>query len=196
MAQDPGARERWNATYGQVTDAEPRLCTVLAEFGHLLPSRGTALDLACGLGGNALWLAGRGLETRAFDISDVVVARLQALADERALPLRAEARDLESDPLPSAEFDVIVVSRFLLRSLASALMDALKPGGLLFFQTFVQDKDPSIGPSNPDFLLGPNELLEMFRPLRLVVYREEGTLGDVSAGFRSEAILIGQKVRA
>jgi tellurite methyltransferase len=138
-------------------------------------------------------LARHGLETTAWDVSEVAIERLQALADSQGLPLRAEVRDLESWELPCEAFDVIVVSRFLLRSLAVGLMNALKPGGLLFFQTYLLEKDPAVGPTDPSFLLKPNELRELFAPLRLLFYREEGQMGDLSAGFRNEAMFIGQK---
>lgn len=61
---------------------------------HLLPALGRALALACGLGGNALLLAAHGLETHAWDISDVAVARLQERARQQGLSLHAEVRDI------------------------------------------------------------------------------------------------------
>ena len=86
----------------------------------------------------------------------------------------------------------MVVSRFLERSLAGNLVRALKPGGLLFYQTFIREKADAAGPHNPAYLLRPNELLELFKDLRLLVYREEALIGDLDRGFRNEAMLVGR----
>ena len=87
----------------------------------------------------------------------------------------------------------VVVSHFLERTLTESLCAALRPGGLLFYQTFVRDKVGQQGPGNPDYLLAENELLSMFATLRLRVYREEGCLGDTMQGLRNEALYVGQK---
>ena len=185
-------RDKWDARYRDAA-APGSPARVLADNLHLLPAAGAALDLACGLGANALLLAERGLTVSAWDISPVAITRLQALADERGVEVQAEARDVLRQPPAPGSFDVIVVSHFLERALAPALMAALRPGGLLFYQTFTREGAGSRGPSNPAFRLGPNELLQLFTGLRLVLYREEGDIGDPAAGARGEALLIGQR---
>ena len=67
--------------------------------------------------------------------------------------------DVEQEPPQANSFDVIVVSYFLERKLAPALMNALRPNGLLFYETFIREKPQGVGPSNPDFLLGENDIL-------------------------------------
>ena len=64
---------------------------------------------------------------------------------------------------------------------------------MLYYQTFTREAVSAGGPSNPAFRLTPNELLDLFGELRLVAYREEGRLGDLSQGFRDEAWLVGLK---
>jgi SAM-dependent methyltransferase len=168
---------------------------VLWENQHLLPATGRALDLACGAGGNALLLAVHGLETWAWDIADVAVACVQAVAQQQGVVLHTEVRDVVAYPPLPESFDVIVVSRFLERCLAPALIDALTPEGLLFYQTFTQVTVGAVwGPTNPAYRLAPQELLTLFQPLRVVVYREEGRVGDMRRGFRNEAMLVAQKV--
>jgi len=185
-------RDKWDARYRDAA-APGSPARVLADNLHLLPTTGAALDLACGLGANALLLAERGLAVSAWDISPVAIARLQAVAGERGVEVQAEARDVVRQPPPPDSFDVIVVSHFLERALAPALATALRPGGLLFYQTFTREGAGGRGPSNPAFRLGPNELLHLFSDLRLIVYREEGELGDPGAGLRGEAMLVGMK---
>ncbi len=183
---------KWDARYRD-SDTVPQPALVLSEFQHLLPTSGEALDLACGLGGNGLLLATRGLKTRAWDISPVVIDRLRQEAKSRGLDLKTEVRNVVACPPESASFDVIVVSRFLERKLMPALIQALKPAGLIYYQTFTTDRVRDVGPKNPEYRLADNELLALFASLRLIVYREEGLAGNLSKGLRGEAMLIAQQ---
>lgn len=188
-----GFREKWNARYRDRPIEAVRPAQVLRENLHLLPRSGKALELACGLGANAIVLARRGLETLAWDLSDVAITKLRDHARRRGLALRAEQRDVAADPPAPGRFDVIVVTHFLERNLAPALARALRPGGLLYYQTFIRETVDERGPTNPAFRLAPNELLELFAGLRVVVYREEGRIGDLRQGFRNEAMLVAMR---
>ena len=183
----------WDSRYG-ASDQLPAAAEVLAENAHLLPIAGRALDLACGLGANALLLASCGLEVWAWDYSATAIEKLAQKAKTENLPVWAEVHDVVAQPPAPASFDVIVVSRFLERTLAPALCAALKPGGLLFYQTFTTIKANDSGPSNPDYLLGDNELVKLFSDLRLRVYREENRLGDLNKGLRNMALLIAERI--
>ena len=184
--------KKWDARY-RAAEGEATACYALREFEYLLPKAGEALDLACGRGGNALLLAEQGLQTQAWDLSSVAIEDLQTVADTRGLSVRASMHDVEQEPLKANSFDVIVVSYFLERKLAPALMNALKPNGLLFYETFIREKPQGVGPSNPDFLLGENELLKLFSDLHVLVYREEGLVGSMEKGQRNVAMLVAQK---
>lgn len=193
MVFDIDVQQHWNRRYTDgVTPQQP--AQVLVEYGYLLPQRGRALDLACGLGANALLLAQRGLETWAWDISSVAIARLQHNLLQANVSVHAEVRDVLAQPLPVEYFDVIVVTRFLERSLAAPLQTALRPGGLLFYQTFTTLQVDAVGPRNPDFVLEDNELLRLFAGLKVRIYREEAQLGDTRQGFRNEAMLVAQRL--
>ncbi|GAB6066704.1 hypothetical protein JCM13664_00220 [Methylothermus subterraneus] len=183
-------KAKWDRIYQEATD-EPPPARVLVENAHLLPSSGCALDLACGLGSNALFLAERGFEVTAWDLSEVAIEKLR----RRALgwKLNAQAVDVTAVPWPEQAFDVIVVSRFLVRSLCSKIAAALKPGGLLYYQTFVRAKAASSGPENPAYLLEENELLRLFPGLIVRAFRDEGRCGDLGQGFRNEAYLVGER---
>jgi tellurite methyltransferase len=185
-------REKWDARYREGGNESPA-ARVLVENAHLLPTAGVALDLACGTGGNALFMASRGLDSHAWDISAVAIDRLRRRARDEGLSVHVMTRNVEAQPPAPDSFDVIVVSHFLARALAPALIAALKPRGLLFYQTFILEKAEEVGPSNLDFLLGENELLRLFAPLRVLVYREEGRVGDITQGFRNEAMLVARR---
>ncbi len=187
-------RAKWDQAYAACAEVEPEPAAVLSQHAHLLPPAGAALDVACGLGGNALFLARKGLRVSAWDISPVALAKLAAMAGPLGLKIQTQARDVATVAFPHEAFDVITVSHFLDRSLPDALVDSLKPGGLLFYQTYLREKLNSAGPRNPEYLLGENELLSLFGALRVVYYREEGRVGDhLTVGDRNEASFIGQK---
>lgn len=185
---------KWDARYAQGYVSGARPCAALLENAHLLPREGRALEIASGLGGNAVLLAERGLETQAWDISTIAIEKVAAHAAERALPLTAVVHDAVANPPAPSSFDVIVVYRFLDRSLAARLAPALRPGGLLYYQTFTREAAGGRGPSNPAYRLAPNELLSFFvPPLRLVAYREDGVIGDPDGGVRGEAWIVAQR---
>ncbi len=166
---------------------------VLLDNNFLLPEKGVALDLASGLGANALFFAEKGLDTHAWDISSVALKKLKQNAKKNNLKVSVKQTQIEPNSLPKNTFDVIVLSRFLDRSLCNAIMDSLKLGGVLFYQTYVKEKLGSSGPKNPEFLLARNELLLLFSPLTVLVYRENSLVGDLDYGERNEAFFIGQK---
>lgn len=172
---------------------EAAASTVLQENRHLLPDTGCALDLACGLGGNALLLARQGLQTSAWDISRAAIDTLQIQAGQSGLHVRTQVRDVEQRPPEPESFDVIVASHFLHRPTVPDLIAALRPGGLLMYQTFTRHKALPGGPNNPDYLLEQGELLSLFAALRPRVYREEASLGDVGQGLRNQALLVASK---
>ena len=185
-------KEQWNERYRAAT-GEPQAAQVLSENLHLLPDTGHALDLACGLGANALLLAQQGLEVDAWDIADVAVAALQDAAFKRQLRIQTEVRDIEAQPPEPETFAVIVVSHFLARDIIPALIQALKPGGLIFYQTFTRQRVSDRGPQRAQYRLAEQELLQLFSGLHVLLYREEGCIGDVQNGFRDEAMFIGRK---
>lgn len=185
-------RVRWDKRH-QEAEGIGNPAKVLLENLHLLPGNGDALDLACGRGANALLLAEAGLRVQAWDLSSVAIKRLRAEAASRGLEIQAQARDVTAQLPSPGSWDVIVVSHFLDRSLAPVIVDALRPGGLLFYQTFSQVAVTDRGPDNPAFRLADNELLELFSPLWVRVYREEGRLGDTSKGWRDIAMLVAEK---
>ena len=139
------SKAKWNERYLAATGG-PNAAQVLKENLHLLPARGRALDMACGLGANAILLAQQGLEVAAWDIADIAVASLQDVALKQQLTIQARVRDVETHPPEPATFDVIVVSYYLDRDIISALIQALKPDGLIYYQTFTRQRVSARGP--------------------------------------------------
>lgn len=189
--------KKWNNIYSTQDQTKSQLeikaANVLQEHAFLLPKSGLALDLACGLGANAIFLANHGLDCHAWDISQTAIEKLQAYCSKNKISIKTEVRDIEQQPPAANSFDVISVSYYLERAIVKDIIAALKPSGLLFYQTFISEKVSATGPSNPQYRLQPNELLALFSPLHVLAFQEHGTVGNVKKGLRDVATLVAQK---
>jgi len=141
--------------------------------------RGRVLDVAAGAGRNALFLARRGCQVEALDFAHAGLRLALATARREGLRLGVVQADLTSYPLPVGRYDAVINTRYLLRSLFPALRRALKPGGLVVFETFLVQQLTIGHARNPDFLLQPGELRAAFADLDIVSY-EEGLFVDGS----------------
>ena len=155
----------------------------LVDHQRLIPRAGTAVDVACGRGRNAIWLAQRGLQTLALDRDIAALEDLRAEAKRLGLPLKTAAIDLERGDasLPPAAFDVVVVVRYLHRPLFPDLTEAVRPGGVLVCETFTQAQAARGKPTNRAFLLEPGELRTLVAPLEVLVEREGDFEGKMLA---------------
>ena len=194
-------KDKWDTIYqskqqDKQTDIKTKELTpahILQEFHHLLPIQGKALDLACGHGANALFLAQHNMESHAWDISSVAIEQLNEISNSLNLNINAKVRDVVTHPPEENSFDVIIVSHFLDRQIIPAIIAALREDGLLFYQTFTIARVKESGPSSEKYRLDKNELLNLCNDLDVIVYQEEDILGNTDAGFRNEALLIGQR---
>ena len=145
----------------------------VSRWTTLAPSPGSAIDVASGIGRNARLLAARGLDVVAVDRDEAALATLAGVAR-----VTARVADLEAAPWPFVpeSFDVVVVTNYLHRPLFPALAAALRPGGLLIYETFMIGNERYGRPSNPSFLLRPGELLDAFSSALAVLGFEQGTV--------------------
>jgi SAM-dependent methyltransferase len=140
---------------------------------HLsLAPPGPALDVACGGGRHALVIAAAGRRVEAIDRDLERCRVLAARARGARLPIDVACADLERSPLPVGRYALIVNTLYLDRDLAGALARALRPGGLLLFETFTRDQLLTGHPRNPCFVLAPGELPRLFGGLRVLAHRE------------------------
>jgi SAM-dependent methyltransferase len=123
-----------------------------------IPARGRVLDVACGSGRHARYLAERGYRVEAVDRD---AQALDALASVVGVTTRAA--DLEGGEWPYAgeRFDAVIVTNYLHRPLFARLLAAVAPGGVLIYETFAAGNERYGRPSNPDFLLKPGELMQV-----------------------------------
>jgi SAM-dependent methyltransferase len=157
----------------------------------LLTPGGRALDVACGSGRHALWLAGAGFDVQALDRDAARIAALREHAARLARRVDAHVVDLEAGgvTLGDAVFDLVLVVNYLHRPLMPAILAAVKPGGLLVYETFTVGQEKRGRPTNPAFLLQRGELPRLVRPLTILRVRE-GEFGG-----RFIASVVAQKKR-
>lgn len=147
----------------------------VTRFAPLIAAGGEVLDLACGSGRHARWLAGRGFRVEAVDRDAVALELLAAVPH-----ITIREADLEGGPWPyeGRQFDAIVVTNYLFRQRLPLLLTALAHGGVLIYETFMIGNERFGKPSNPDFLLRSHELFERVAGSCTVLAYEQGEVSE------------------
>ena len=163
----------WDERYrrGEHATTEPSRLLVRAARG-LAPGR--ALDIACGTGRHAVFLAGLGWQVTAVDSSSVGIEMTQGRAGERGVTVDARIADLERGEFciePEA-YDLIAVFYYLQRDLWPQIRAGVRPGGVVVAAIHLIDESPDARPMNPAFLLQPEELRAEFRDWEITHYHE------------------------
>jgi SAM-dependent methyltransferase len=143
----------------------------MMKYAPQIKSKGRVLDLACGKGRHAIWLAQQGFLVDAIDRDQNTTSHMKDIENINVLIL-----DLETSEPPkfTHTYDGIIVSRYLHRPLLTLLADILNPSGILIYETFMSGNERYGKPSNPDFLLLPDELLTTYAPLLSIIGFEQG----------------------
>jgi SAM-dependent methyltransferase len=143
----------------------------VVRWAPLVRPGAAVLDLACGAGRHARHFAARGATVVAVDREAAALAALSAVTG-----ILTRVVDLEGVawPFAPASFDAVVVANYLHRPLLGPIQEALRPGGVLIYETFMAGNERFGRPSNPDFLLRPGELLEVVQGRLEVAAFEQG----------------------
>ena len=175
-------RAHWDLKYEQGLPSltEPDLFFVAA-YGQfvdqLFPNAGVALDLACGLGRHALWLASRSWQVSVIDISDVAIGKLSQAALELDVHLDVFVGDAVEYKFEPTRFDLIVMFYHMDRSLFPKMVSALNPGGVLICKLSLPwDSEGRLTAVATD-PLGRNELPSLVPELH-VLYHQERPVRD------------------
>lgn len=161
-------RTRWDAKYaGRGVPGSDTIgpAAVFAPFVDAFPTAGRALDIACGQGAAAVWLAQRGLQVAGCDISPVAVEQARAFAVHSGVEdrCRFDVVDLD-DGLPDGPpADVIYCARFRDSRLDAPMVQRLAPGGLLAITALSQ-----VGSTAGRYRAAPGELRTAFSGLELI----------------------------
>jgi SAM-dependent methyltransferase len=167
-------RARWDRRHAEVraTQKPSSFLKEIFQSDHGSIPRGEALDIATGTGRNAIFFAERGFEVVGIDISPIALAEAQRWAKEKSLAIAWQEADLEQIELPRQRYDLVLNFNYLQRLLVPQIKQTLKPGGRVIFETYLIDQQAIGHPNNPAYLLGHNELLDLFRDFRVLYYRE------------------------
>jgi len=136
---------------------------------------GPCIDLACGDCRHGIALARKGATVICCDRSERALNNAKNVALNAGVTVKFWQKDLEigdESPLPQEHFGVILVFRYLYRRLFPEIRAALKPGGLLIYETFTTQQPQFGKPKNPSFLLKPGELRMVFGDWRVLHYIE------------------------
>jgi SAM-dependent methyltransferase len=150
----------------------------VARFAARLTPGSRVLDLACGHGRHARYLAGRGCRVTAVDV-DATCG--QSLAGTTGVDFQHVDLESRSWPFAASSFDAVLVVHYLHRPLLPLLSAALVEGGLLIYETFARGNEHYGRPRNPDFLLRPRELLDVYASLRVLAFEDGVVAGTPPA---------------
>ncbi len=173
--------QKYRAGYGTGGTPEPALIQAIAGAAP-----GTALDLACGRGRNAIYLASQGWTVTALDSSQVAIDELPGNLDAKCVDL--ESPDFQ---IPPDAYNLICDCYYLHRPLFPQIRAGLKSGGLFVAVIPMIDNDPAIAPMNPAYLCQPGELESFFAGWEILHSREGKPRRDPAG--RRVAEFISQK---
>jgi SAM-dependent methyltransferase len=155
-------RDKWEQKYkGREFSHDGPPSNLLTRWLPSLP-KGRALEVATGLGRNALALAAAGYRVDAIDISPTGLTEAARRARRRGLTINWIEADVDVYPLPRARYEVVVSTFFLKRRLWPALRAAVKPGGVIVFESHLFAPEEEDGPTNAKHRLRPGELRRRF----------------------------------
>jgi tellurite methyltransferase len=182
----------WNERYrlrerpAEDLDATPTPVVVVAA-AKLAP--GKALDLACGAGRNALWLAQHGWEVTAVDGALAAIEILQSRALERGLKITTVVADLEKNEfeIEPSRWDLVAMCYYLQRNLFEPAKRGLAPGGILI--SIVHMTEP--GEEDSPHRLCPGQLEQYFAGWE-ILHHYEGKAND-SAHRRAVAEIVARR---
>ena len=148
-----------------------------------------ALDLACGAGRNALWLADHGWEVTAVDAADAAIEILQIRAEERGLKINALVANLEKDEfeIEPSGWDLVAMCYYLQRNLFEPAKRGVAPGGILISIVHINEEGEDDGPHR----LRPGQLEQYFASWE-IIHRHEGKATD-SAHHRAVAEIVARR---
>ena len=139
--------------------------SAFAHVEHLFPTEGTALELACGRGQGAVWLAGRGMDYWGVDVSPVAIALARNLTSLYGLDNRCrfDVFDLDEGLPAGPPVNLLFCHLFRDPRLDGALIERLAPGGMLAVAVLSE-----VGAGPGEFRARPGELRDAFETLEIV----------------------------
>lgn len=161
-------RVKWDQQYGRAREIDLAPPVWLKEIDSVLPRGGYALDIAAGAGRLAIWLAVRGLDVLAVDISLAGLELVRQGAESRGLEIETLSEDLESESLPEGPFDIITCFNYRQRNLFPPIRERLKVGGFFLAETATVFNLERHAHPSLRYLAEPGELRQDCAPLEII----------------------------
>ena len=158
--------------------ANPLLTEVISQVEKRVSGR-TAVDLACGAGRDSVYLAQRGWQVTSIDNKSDTLERCKQLAHANQVDIDTKFIDLEAEekPLNNVSADLVLIMRYLHRPLFPAIDKLLKAKGAIIYSTFMVGSEKYGSPKNPNYLLKPGELADIFASYEVLI-DEQRELAD------------------
>lgn len=195
-------QDKWNARYRNgAYAARTHPSALLVEWLPKLKLREThprAIDVACGTGRNAIYLARRGWQVDAVDISAVALDRLIETATAESLPVACIQADLDdaarrlADLFTADRYNLAVVVRYTNLPLIDELKGVLKSGGYLIVEEHLVTEADVVGPQNPQYRVAPDVLRDTAAGLDIIAYKE-GIVNEPDGRSAALAQLVARK---
>lgn len=171
---------QWDMLYGRsgfVYGKKP--VKFLAENFHLIPNKGSVLDVGMGEGRNAVFLATKQYQVTGIDISSVALKKAQELALENNVLISTILGDAKKYQFKPNSFDAVLCFYYVDRELLPILISLLKPGGYFYYEAYTLEQKIKSGLKDDEdgYYLKSGELKELLSGLKIVKY-EEGMLGN------------------
>ena len=164
-------RDKWNQRYAEDCYRKNNPVTLVEDWLARLPV-GRALDVACGAGRNAIFLAQAGYQVDAVDISHEGLKLARQQADNQGLCINWIEQDLEQSYQFDTDYDLILVMWYVNLELITRLCDCLAPGGYLLCEEHLITDQQVIGPTNSNYRVAPGDLPEAVSRLDILLYQE------------------------
>lgn len=174
------SRMKWNEKHKEHLNQkkEPTANQRLEALSPYLTG-GNALDIACGLGGNSLFLAKMNYQVQAIDLSDIAINYIQEQAEKRKLkifPQKCDLTEINNLYWSDGSFNIVVITYYLDRDLFPIVKSVIKEEGYFFMETYFQSPENKQSISNK-YKLFPQELLNEFRDWKVLYFEENENEG-------------------
>lgn len=188
-------RQKWDRRYREGAYAGRRHpSALLAQWVTDFPV-GKALDVACGAGRNALFLAGRGYRVDALDISAEALSRGEKEAQARGVQVNWVQHDLDEALQLEGGYQLALLIRYVDLQLLQQLGSLLAPGGILVCEEHLESNQDVIGPANPAFRVSSGDLKKAADGLE-ILHLEEGLVTEPDGRIASLARLVARRSAA
>jgi SAM-dependent methyltransferase len=184
-------RDKWNQRYTEDSQRKDNPVTLLQEWVPKLRA-GKALDVACGAGRNAIFLARQGFRVDAIDISPVGLELARREAERLGLEINWIEHDLDQPYDFDTDYDLIVVLWYVNLPLITRLCDCLAPGGYLLCEEHLVTEQQVVGPTSPRFRVVPGALPGAVAGLEIELY-EESVVEDIAGEPLASARVVARR---